>query len=76
MLSMTGDLDRQLKISAHITQSALRPQPLDGGCKTARPPRADWAFGRGGMEKGAGSEKNKQTNNNKATSGPAADVSG
>lgn len=41
MLSMTGDLDRQLKISAHITQSALRPQPLDGGYKTAHPPGAD-----------------------------------
>lgn len=30
---MTGDLDRQLKISAHATQSALRPQPLYGATK-------------------------------------------
>lgn len=33
MLSMAGDLDRQLKISAHITQAALRPQPLYGATK-------------------------------------------
>lgn len=38
--AMTGDLNRQLKISAHIAQSAsLR------GCDAAHPPGADHALG-------------------------------
>lgn len=56
MLSMTGDLDRQLKISAHITQSALRPQPLYGAAKQLILLELTVLW-EGRMEKGAGEKK-------------------
>lgn len=56
MLSMTGDLDRQLEISAHIPQSAVRPQPLYGATKQLVLLELT-ALWEGRMEKGAGKKK-------------------
>lgn len=54
---MTGDLDRQLKISAHISQSALRPHSLAGATKQLILLELSVLW-EGRMEKGAGRTNN------------------